>query len=450
MLTKVQLRPVVLAMAHFHLKFLVCGKTGVGKSSLINSLLGREVCKVVDPGFEGGSLEPCTLKVEEFHLDINGIAVTVFDSPGLQDGTDNEEKYLLEMYDKCKDVDLVIYCVDMTISRYAITEIRSAELLTQKFGPNFWKRCVFVMTKANCVRAPSRERGAGAERDYHQRLYTNLSRKFRNHLIEQGVPRSIANNIPAVAAGHYDPSIDDNNPLSERYVWYVSDKTKPQLFHFFHKREDEEPSNCRVDFLTELWVTCLETACQHSQSSGALFVAVTRHERINVQQGGTAEAYFNELIQKEIKSIYQQSGYVEEMIHNGCKSAPFAASMYLGKNQVGRVHSALSPRRHNIMSVSITAAGAIAGAVAGKGYGPLGMTIGFLIGVAIGQCASIIRKRFGIKSVGVGGACAIGGVLLGTYGPVGKAAGPLMGAAVGGCVGLAIGLCLAWLTAHEQ
>lgn len=48
----------------FH--FLLIGRTGVGKSSTINSLLGKDVAKV-------GAYEPTTMGVENFESEIEGI-----------------------------------------------------------------------------------------------------------------------------------------------------------------------------------------------------------------------------------------------------------------------------------------------------------------------------------------------------------------------------------------
>ena len=235
-----------LSKEAFCLQFLVCGKTGVGKSSLINSLVGCQACKVGDPGLSEGEegLEGYTPAIATTWLNINRVCIAIHDSPGLQDSGMDDEKYLQDMYDKCKDVDLVLFCVDMTAPRYDAAHVRSAELLTKKFGEGFWKHCVFVMTKANMVRVPPSERGK--DRAYHQRLYTNLLRKFREQLMTQGVSNATALAIPGVAAGYYDPDLDDADPQNERYVWYASDKA----------RRSDQP----VDFLSEIWVTCFETA----------------------------------------------------------------------------------------------------------------------------------------------------------------------------------------------
>ena len=47
--------------------------------------------------------------------------VDIFDSPGLEcdaDGPDVIEEYLQEIYEKCKGVDLFLYCLDMTSARF--------------------------------------------------------------------------------------------------------------------------------------------------------------------------------------------------------------------------------------------------------------------------------------------------------------------------------------------
>ena len=218
----------------------------MGKSSLINSLVGSNVCKVNDPGCSDGNLGPGTPHTSQTVVKCaDGVKVILYDTPGLLDGIWDDEKHLSEMCDECKDADLILYCMEMTGSRFAEADIQTIEHFTKKFGIRTWERCVLVMTKSNMVRVKQEEKNA--EKDYHKRLYEQLLKCFRDKLIEQGVLRENAYAVPAVAAGHYDVRNE-----RERYIWYVSDRSPP--------------SDRQVDFLAELWVTCFETVSGCSRS----------------------------------------------------------------------------------------------------------------------------------------------------------------------------------------
>lgn len=365
----------VFQMDPLELGFLVCGRTGVGKSSLVNSLLGDEVCKVVDPGLIGGNLKPCTAELEQHVLDINGLTVQIFDSPGLQGDATKEQEQLQNIYVKCQHVDLVLYCVDMTIPRYAVSEIRSTDLLTQKFGPNFWKRCVFVLTKANCVKLHPRESCPPVV--YHKRLYSNLLQSFRDHLILQGVPRDIVFGIPAVAAGYYDPMLNGTIHQNDRFIWYVSDKV--------------QTSDKPVDFLAELWLTCLETAAKNSRNSGTVFINAIGRDRVKPQQGGTAAANrLNNLLQKEIQLLEKLRGeYVVKMVAEGNQRLPKAAivgrspDLFLTDMQISRLQTVVKQKGIHCQLFG-TAVGAAIGGVLGMVYGPSGLLIGTILGGSIG------------------------------------------------------------------
>ena len=124
----------------------VTGKTGTGKSTLVNGIVGTAVCE------EGHSLKPETTQVESFDLTKNGIKVIVWDSPGLQDGTTDESKYLDDIQRNCKgNIDLILYCIDMSATRFVSgnPDIKAMKQLTDTLGQDMWKNALIVLTFAN-------------------------------------------------------------------------------------------------------------------------------------------------------------------------------------------------------------------------------------------------------------------------------------------------------------
>ncbi len=80
---------------------LVAGGTRTGKSTLVNALLDEKVA------IEGGTLDTETSSGAE--PKIKGIDATVWDSPGLQDGTKNGDKYLEDIKKECNGkIDLLL------------------------------------------------------------------------------------------------------------------------------------------------------------------------------------------------------------------------------------------------------------------------------------------------------------------------------------------------------
>ena len=223
------------------LKILVCGKTGTGKSSLLNTLIGRELCKVGGPGeIDHFAFTAVTQKVTPLYASIQNTLLEIFDSPGLQDGTENDEDYLEDMHKKCENINLVLYCVDMTTTRWTYQEVKATNLLTKKFGAEFWKKAVLVLTKANMVKPAS----TGIdEKKFCKTAYDNFVNMFQTQLMQQNIPEQIASNILTIAAGSY----------SDRYLPYVSKAVS-----------DNSEQKCK-NFLPELWLTCFERISDNSR-----------------------------------------------------------------------------------------------------------------------------------------------------------------------------------------
>ena len=175
----------------------------MGKSSLINFILGDDVCEVKGPG-DGQTLERVTTEVKGSQVKMNGVVVKIYDSPGLQDGTPDEPRYLAEMYEKCRDADLVFYCLEMTMTRWTPPEIKSIQLLTDTFGGTFWDKAIFVLTKGNMVESPH---GDAYTREYFNNAKKVLGKQVRAEVTKQVSrpevkqrPKNV-DAIPAVPAG---------------------------------------------------------------------------------------------------------------------------------------------------------------------------------------------------------------------------------------------------------
>ena len=174
---------------------LITGKTGVGKSSLVNALVGRSVAK------EGHKLDPLTVDVTAYCAVIEGTEVRVWDSPGLQDGTDNEQLYLADIAGKITgELDLVIYCLKMDDTRFYSEDKKTIQILTQAFGKELWKNAVIALTFANKVEDPS---GGDKEAFFLEKLeiWREAINSFFRDKLE--IDSELLQSLPIVPTGYY-------------------------------------------------------------------------------------------------------------------------------------------------------------------------------------------------------------------------------------------------------
>ena len=193
-------------------RLFIFGKTGAGKSSLINTLLNREVAK------EGDSLRSQTKQVEAYdsslkmlHTTVNDVPVVLWDSPGLNDPYTNGEETLKMIKDNCQDVDLFVYCIQITQSRMGQDDFDSIAELTNSLGKGVWKRALFALTFANQLR--SRQTSSDDAKMLKERV-SEWKEALQDAVERAGLSRDYTAEIPVV------PTSYRQNPLPGVPDWY--------------------------------------------------------------------------------------------------------------------------------------------------------------------------------------------------------------------------------------
>lgn len=171
------------------LTFLLIGRTGVGKSSIINSLVGKEVAPT-------DKYQPMTMEVSTYKHDHNGFTYKIIDTPGLCDDlpeVDNDKKYLEKIIESKISADCVWFVTELDAARVTSDEKRGIKLITEALGADLWSKSIIVFTRA----------------DKSTDFSNDLSHRTRLLRSEIGKYYSRSNNIPGIAVSNTNPLLPD-------------------------------------------------------------------------------------------------------------------------------------------------------------------------------------------------------------------------------------------------
>ena len=130
------------------INIMILGKPGIGKSTLVNGLLGKGVAKISLSGLI--ETRGCTRVVQPYSFDNNGITGVVYDTPGLLDAT-LETDVIQEVKKVCSKVDLFLLCIRMSDPRIIEGDenCQIIRLLEKSFGKKIWEKTLVTLVFAN-------------------------------------------------------------------------------------------------------------------------------------------------------------------------------------------------------------------------------------------------------------------------------------------------------------
>jgi hypothetical protein len=173
---------------------LISGRAGTGKSTLMSSLLGKEIHRRAAEDLGASSITVSTAQVNNV-----SIKTLFWNSPGIYDNGLNEAKKLTGFLDS---IDLVIYAMRMDETRMRPEDTEIMQKLTRTFGASFWKKGMFVLTFANMVNYLDNHHTMRRSKEHSMKRAGQWEEYVRGVLSKEGISYSLLKGIPFVQAGH--------------------------------------------------------------------------------------------------------------------------------------------------------------------------------------------------------------------------------------------------------
>ena len=255
------------------------GKTGVGKSSIINAIIGQTLAR------EGKELGGVTREVTNYTAIINNIKFEIWDSPGLQDITETDDvitkRIQLTLKKNCGHLHLLLYCIRMDRDRVEVSELEAIKQLSQVFTPKIWDTAVFALTFANRVLPPSEMDTDEQAAEWFKKRIKEFQEVIVRALVESGVPQDKAREVPVIPTGYHKSTRQMLNPR--------------ELYD-------------RPDWFNPFWQSCAD----HMQENALIPLLASQKHRVKVVEGKTSSEQAQEYAQQQ-QELQKKEKELEEI-----------------------------------------------------------------------------------------------------------------------------------------